>query len=107
MDPGRYDTRINRGSIWEFTFTWKAQNGTPKDLTGYSAVAEFKQDGADWNTALMATASPSLTNDGKIHVKLEEPTTDAIVWDEGQWRLVIIEVDTDRYPLLTGLATVR
>lgn len=105
MKPAVYDTKVIRGTIWEFTFTWKDSLGVARNLAGYTATAIFTEAGGG---ASVGADISSINNPaGSVHVKLEESVTAAIPWDEGTWRLTVIEPDGDPITLITGQAPVR
>jgi hypothetical protein len=105
MKPGIWDTRIDRGTVWEYTFTWKNSSGVGRDLSGYTAQAVFIPAGG--GTAVVV-ASDAPTNDGEVHVKIEETQTlTDFPFDEGQWRLLLKEPDQDPFILVRGLVSVR
>lgn len=99
MKPGRYDVTIYRGAILQLKFTWTNHN-----LTGYSATAKFQEAGGGASLDGVCTIDGP---GGAVTVRLEDDVTAAIAWDEGSWRLNLVEPDTDPEPFIRGLVKVR
>lgn len=58
MTAGRYDIEIEQGATWSRTITVEDPDGTPIDLTGYSARMQVRSS-YDAQTALLSLSSPS------------------------------------------------
>lgn len=99
MKPAKYDTAIVKGTQWKKTFTWRAPDGSPRDNTGYSAVAKFQ--GFQEEGPLMATVSLGGVN-GQVTVLLSAAQTTSIDWEMGEWWLNMQAPSEDPERLLYG-----
>lgn len=101
---------IDQGSSKSLVVTY-SQEGTPFNLTGYSARMWFKRDFTDGVSALQisttSTAKGSIVLDhlnGKLTITIASAATDLLsgeyVYD------LVIEKDAGPYRILQGLATI-
>lgn len=105
MNPGRWDTRIFRGTIWRYEFIWKDGEGDLKgDFTGYTVEAHFEEAGSGLELDVSGTVDGPAA---KFTVKIEETVTPTITWDEGSWHLTVTDPSGDPIRLLEGLVSVR
>lgn len=81
---GYVDLVVPQGATFTTTFTWKV-NGTPVDLTGYTAAAKIRDT---FGGTVLATFTVTLgTTDGRITCSLSATTTGGLaapaagVWD--------------------------
>lgn len=64
MAAGKYTFLIEQGSTTAFEIQYVDSNGTPIDLTNYSAKLQIKSDYLDNNPTTYLTLSSSMTGDG-------------------------------------------
>lgn len=57
MPAGRYDIIIEAGATFQFRVTWKNPEGTPIDLTGYTARMKVKNQFG--GTTIFSLSSPA------------------------------------------------
>lgn len=44
MTAGIYNTTIDQGSVWNMTIVYQDPNGTPMNLTGFTAAMQLRQN---------------------------------------------------------------
>ena len=59
MSAGTYDILIEKGATFQLSLTWKAPNGTPYDLTGYTARMQVRKAYSSTTTLLSLTSANS------------------------------------------------
>lgn len=61
MPAGKHDIYIEQGTTWSLPLVWKSSDGTPIDVTGYTARMQLRKKVTDPEVVLELT-----TENGKI-----------------------------------------
>ncbi len=65
ITPGTYNFTIYQGATFTYTLTWKDDAGTPIDITGFTAVLQFRESRDASTTFLtLSTAAGGITLGG-------------------------------------------
>ena len=96
MSVGQYTLNIKKGADFVFTAQWKDSNGTPINLTGYTAALTAREN---WNssTSLFAlTSSPSAgititAGTGTLTISLTAAQTTALSVARGVYDLFLTD----------------
>lgn len=98
------------GSAFSLALEWQDADGTPVDLTGWSARLQVRAD-TDSTVALVdATDGDGITLDDAGHIDVELTPADTATLDAGTavWDLVLVNPSTEpQPPLIGGTATIR
>lgn len=104
MSAAKYNIQIESGSDFALQLVWQDEQGSPVDLSGYSAFAQVR----DCKNKLLAQASTtagSITLDtaGLINIHIKGSETIGIN-ATGEWDLLMVSEDDSRTRLLEGKA---
>jgi len=115
MGAGKYDFTIEQGADFIRRITWKQPNGTPVDLTDYSASMKIKlspkySDHILWLTSNTTPPNPGgITlggSGGTIDILITASQTRALDFDEAMYDLELENVVSGRVTrLLEGRVT--
>lgn len=90
---GQYDFTIHKGVSWTPQLTWTDDNGTPIDLTGYSASMDIKAAATDSTSILSFSTSGGEivlgTSDGTIAITATNAQTSAVTANSGVYDLFL------------------
>ena len=92
------DITIQQGATFDITLTWQDANGTPIDLTGYTARMQIRENIEDANFVVEITTTPTASGSivlggaaGTIQLIIpSDVTTGFTTWDEGVYDLEMI-----------------
>lgn len=101
---GSYHLELDQEGTTVLEFTW-AINGTPVDLTGYSAQATGRRGYGSTVALFDLTSGSGIVLGGAagtITVTWTDEVTDAITENRGVWELVVTSGGGARYSLLKG-----
>lgn len=65
ITPGTWDTELPQGATWDITLTW-AIDGSPVNLTGYSARLQLREQYNSATASLSLTSGSGLTLGGAL-----------------------------------------
>ncbi len=91
MSAGKVDLKIEQGATYQHPFAWKDNNGTPIDITGWTARMHIRSSVSD-DVVLMelTTGNGRITLDGpegKVTLTISATDTTAISWKKGVYDL--------------------
>lgn len=92
---------LDRGATWTLSIRYKDSNGTPVDLTGWSATIDLYNKGV-----LALTFTAVVTADGYINFKVADEST-ATFADFYEYNIDLINPTGDVTRLFFGPMTVR
>lgn len=101
--PKRYDLLIYRGDTLDEIFAFKDANGTGVNLTGFSALVEFKDLNAD---NVVATPTMTVNYNGNGNVRMFMLDTTPIPAGSYRWDLQLTDASNNRRTYIGGLVTV-
>lgn len=104
MKPAKYDVVITKGTKFDKTFTWRAPDGTPRDLSGYVGESKFNTYNAEGELDAVVTIGGS---NGQIRVRLSAAQTASVDWDIGEWYLNVQASGDEPERLLHGTVNVN
>lgn len=95
MSAGIYNITIEQGADWRLYFTWRDTLGDPRDLTGWSARMQIRENYASKSPLLnLGTIDGSImlgNTDGTVSIHVVGSTTQGIkvnpvdlVWQDGK-----------------------
>lgn len=101
--PKRYDLEIYRGDTLDEIIAFKDVNGTGVNLTGFTALVEFK-DLTDEDVVATPTMTVNYSGNGNVRMFIADTT----VIPEGQyrWDLQLTDPGGSRRTYIGGLVTV-
>jgi hypothetical protein len=105
ISPGNYDITIYQGATFTQQFTWKDQNGTAIDLTGYTArmMARTAVDNATPFISLATGGGIALGGAaGTITLTMSDAQTAALAAQYGVYDLELIDGSGNVSRLLQG-----
>ncbi len=107
MSAATYNIEIDQGSDYNITVEVK-EDGSVKDLTGYSARAQARSDIEDSSAAFNFTCTIPSPSNGKILVKLPAATSSSATAGEFVYDLeVYTSGDAAVSRLMGGTATIH
>lgn len=110
MAAGTYNFTIEQGTSFTKDIVWKDSNGTPIDVTGYTARMQVRASVAAPEVLLELTTEDDNivmgTTDGKITLVLTDVETAALVWVSGVYDLEVESTTGVVTRLLKGTITV-
>lgn len=116
MRAGKYNITIEQGSTLDLKIIYEDPNGTPIDLTNYSAKMQIRPDYADLTPTTYLTLSSSLDVDGSgiiitptsgsVNIYINATKTDSFAFDEGIYDLELYN-GNDVTRLLEGKVKVK
>jgi hypothetical protein len=59
-----YNTTIDQGADWYITFVYQDSNGSPINITGYTAALQLRSEPSDMNTVLSLSTGSGITITG-------------------------------------------
>lgn len=110
MSAATYDFEIEQGATLLKPIVWKDSNGTPVNLTGYTAKMQVRRNAAD-PTVLLELSNTngrlSITpGTGTVTLIFSAATTAAITWTRGKYDLELTSADGTVTRLIEGEITV-
>ena len=106
ITPGKYDITLYRGSTFRQTLTWKDQNGTAINLTGWTARLQGRKSiPSDTPFITLTTENGGITLGGAagtIELYITHMATAALVDDIGSYDLELIAGNGDVTRLMMG-----
>lgn len=106
IQPGKYNFTIYQGATFGRVLTWKDENATPIDLTGYTARMHIRSSvDDDTIIASLTTENGGITlggEDGTITLTMSAATTTAITADSGLYDLELVNGGSAVTRLLEG-----
>lgn len=110
MAAATYDFEIEQGTTLLKPIVWKDSNGTPVNLTGYSAKMQVRQSAASPDALLeMSTVNGKIQitpSTGTIVLVFSATTTAAITWKRGKYDLELTAGDGTVTRLIEGEITI-
>lgn len=110
MPAAKYDFTIEQGATLPLGFSWKSDDGTAVDLTGYTARMQVRQSVGSPDVLLEATTENGLLSisaaQGKVNLLLPPSVTAAITWRRGRYDLELEAPDGTVTRLVEGSVTV-
>lgn len=110
MAAGQYDFTIEQGATFVRPFVWKSSDGTPVNLTAYTARMQVRQSYSSGEILLNATTENGRLQvsgaEGKVTLSLTADVTAAITWRRGRYDLELVAPDGAVTRLLEGQITV-
>lgn len=94
-----------RGTLIEFWGNSQNQDGTPLDLTGYTAVAQIRQTPASTTFAAFTCTVDGPT--GRVAFRMPSAESDKLVFSEGVWDSFLADASGERYPYAAGRVTIK
>jgi hypothetical protein len=106
MASGNYDLQILQGKLFDKTFTWKI-DGTPVDLTGYSAKLRIYNSAGTALLNLSTTLDGSgngiiLGSDGTVRLVIKTAKTATLTFTKAKYELQLTRPDAEDLPFLAG-----
>jgi hypothetical protein len=81
-----YNTVIDQGATWYLTVTYENPNGTPINITGYTAALQLRSLPSDATAVLSLTTGAGITITGATGtVAIEASATQTRAIDEGNY----------------------
>lgn len=107
MTAGQYDITIEQGATFERTLTWNDQNGSPINLTGYTARMHVRRTHYDNGTPLLTltTENGGITLGGAagtIALTVSATATSAVTAASGVYDLELVSAGGRVTRLLEG-----
>ena len=93
MTAGNYPFEIEQGATLSRPIVWKDANGTPIDVTGYTARLHVRKAVASATTLLELTSPTEIvvgTTDGKFTINMTDVETAALTFVSGRYDLEVI-----------------
>ena len=108
---GIYNITMDQGAQWTLTVVYDNNNGTPIDLTGYTARMQIRNKLSDTTYLLDMTTENGriiLNNSVKtIELKITATDTTAITWTSGVYSLELLSAGVVVSTLMNGTVTVK
>lgn len=106
MIPGQYDLKIYQGATINVLIEWLDGATTlPVDLTGYTAVATFRETVDDQSALFTLTDGAGITLGGAlgtIHLLAPSPAASVFESTRGEWDLLVTNPDGETDAVLRG-----
>ena len=107
MIPGQYDIKLYQGATINILIEWLDGATTqPVDLTGYSAVATFRETVDDVNPLFVLTTEDGTITlggiAGTIHLLSPSPAQSVFDTTRGEWDLLVTNADNETDAVLRG-----
>lgn len=109
MAAGKYDILCEQGATLALTFTWKDENGTAIDLTGYSAAMKVRPH-ASSDSVIFTAGTSNLTvgtTSGTIALSVSSTATAALAAGTYAYDLELTSGSSVVTRLLEGKFTVK
>lgn len=100
-----YDLYIDQGATFERVITWKQTNGTPVDLTGYSARMQIRRTKSNETALVSLTNANGITlggTSGTIAISISAAVTEALTFRRAVYDLELVSPNGSVYRLLQG-----
>lgn len=110
MNAVDYQIEIDKGAVWEHAFTWKDENGTPINLTGFTAKFQVRRSKASDDNIIELDESDGIdlgTTNGLIEVTISAARTNTIPFSSGYYVLEITAGSGNTYRLVNGKVIVN
>lgn len=107
----KVNLKINQGETYRHTLTWKTEDGTPVNLTGYFARMQIRST-VDSPVVLVSLTTENgginITNalTGEFKLFISATDTSAFTWVAGMYDLEMLAPNTDVIRLLAGSVSV-
>lgn len=101
--PKRYDLLIYRGDTLDEIFAFKDAGGTGVNLTGFTALVEFKNL-TDSTVVATPTMTVNYTGNGNVRMFIQDTTS--IPAGQYRWDLQLTDASSNRRTYIGGLVTV-
>ena len=105
---GKLDIVIEQGADFERQLVWQQADGTPYDLTGYTARMQARETKLSDTVLLSITVGAGLTLGGvagTIDIELTAAQTQALEFTTGFWDLELVSGTGKVYRLVEGVVT--
>ena len=106
MQAGRYDFSIKQGSTFEKAFTFKHDDGTPHDLTGFDIKMQIREDYNSSPLLELTTINGKITyideSEGHFKIRLSPNDTKNLTFCQAVYDLDIYDID-NKYTILEGV----
>ena len=89
MAAADYDLLIEQGATFELSIVWKDNEGTPIDISGYSARMQIRKT-YDSEPVINLTDGSGITLGGitgSIDISIDADTTDGLIINRGRYDL--------------------
>lgn len=110
MPAAQYDFTIEQGATFVRSFVWKADDGTPVNLTGYTARMQVRQGYSAQDALLEATTENGRLQivgaSGQVTLTLTAEDTGAIDWRRGRYDLELVAPDGTVKRLVEGVISI-
>lgn len=111
MTPGNYDLTIYQGATLGLVLTWKDENETPIDLTGYTARLQARES-VDASTSFISLTTENSGialggNAGTITLNMSATDTAALTETSGMYDLELVSGGGQVTRLLQGALLVN
>lgn len=110
MAAANYDFEIEQGADKLKPFVWKDSNGTPVNLSNYTARLQVRKSVSATDVLFeMSTANNRISivaADGKVILAFKHADTSALTWKQGKYDLELTSGDGTRTRLLQGTITI-
>ena len=91
MSAGTYDFYIEQGATYQLVVTWKQPDGTPVDLTGYSARMQFRKTKTSTTVLFSGTTANGVISlggaAGTVSITIPATSTDDFTFGCGVYDL--------------------
>ncbi len=88
MIAAEYDFEMQEGSVFDEYFIWKDSDGSPYDITSYTAKMEIRKNKAD--AAIIDEVTVSVgTTDGRFDLDMTSVETRALAFDKAYYDLEV------------------
>lgn len=101
--PKRYDLEIYRGDTLDEVIAFKDSNGVGVNLTGFTALVEFKELNSE---TVVATPTTPVNYNGNGNVRLYMADTSLIPEGSYRWDLQLTDPGGSRRTYIGGVVTV-
>jgi len=108
MAAGLYDITIEQGATFQLNLTWKDSNGSPINLTGYSARMQVRESYESEDVIVSLVSPTNITLGGAlgtILITIANSVTSSLSFVEGVYDLELI-VGSTVTRLLQGKAII-
>src|SRR6478609_8717855 len=107
MSSGKYNLQINQGKLYDKTLTWSI-NGTPVNLTGYSAKLRLYTSSQP-NILTLTTTLDGAGNGiilggsaGTVRIVIKTAKTTTLTFSKASYELELTQPDGEDVPFLIG-----
>ena len=107
--PGTYNFRIYIGKLIDEVFTWKDSNGSPINLTGYSARFRLVGDANSAELLNLTSAGDGQGNGitiggaaGTIQLTIKSAKTQTLAQQAARYELELTQPSNETIPFLIG-----